>query len=712
MTSRTSSTSSGFRPRPLATALALALVLPVAGSLPSGTAAPLRGLPVHRSPTPAATLAVDSCADDGSAGTLRNVVAVAASGDTVDLRQLACSTITLTQGEIAIAQDDLTLSGPGAANLRISGGGASGVLAHRGTGTLTIDGLALADGRSSGAGGCVYSAGSVSAHAISVTGCTTDPQLYQSGGGLYVKRDVEAVDSTISGNYGYHGGGIWTRGDLTLTSTTVADNAGFMGGGIWTHGDNLALTGSTISGNHAGFNSGGLLAYSDSGTGAGTATITNSTLSGNVSDDFMGGAYVANMVVRLSNSTVAFNRSARGCSGLQVGGRYTFAAYMDSSLLSNNAPTNGVGCDFWFPNFDVAGSHNLVVTSNGTLPPDTIRTDPLLLQLADNGGPTRTHAPTPGSVAMDAGSNPLGLASDQRGEGYARVHGSAADIGAFELQQASGAPGVTKLFTPGAIQTNGVSTLTITLSNGSASPATLTSALTDALPAPLVLANPPGASTTCTQATLTAVAGAGSLSLGSGAQIPAQGSCAITATVIAHAAGTFTNVIPAGALQTDAGESPDAAIADLTVTGQPVPPTLTKAFAPSTIVAGGSSVLTITLANSRPNAATLATELTDALPPPLVVADPPNAATTCLDATVTAAPGAGSVTLGSGTRIPGGTCTVSVSVTTADAGTYLNVIAAGALQTDFGSNPDVARAGLTVTPGEPADRIFADGFDD
>jgi hypothetical protein len=61
-------------------------------------------------------------------------------------------------------------------------------------------------------------------------------------------------------------------------------------------------------------------------------------------------------------------------------------------------------------------------------------TDPMLGPLADNGGPTRTHALLPGSPAIDHGSNPAGLVADQRGGLFLRTVGAAADIGAFEAQ--------------------------------------------------------------------------------------------------------------------------------------------------------------------------------------------------------------------------------------------------------------------------------------
>ncbi|MBO9663701.1 choice-of-anchor Q domain-containing protein [Dokdonella sp.] len=720
MTLPASRTSAPIRRRPLAAGLAFALALPAAGLLTAGHAASSHDTPVHRSPSASATTwPVTNCADDGSAGTLRSAVAAAASGDTVDLSQLTCSTITLTQGEIAISQDDLTLDGPGAANLTVSSGAASRVLAHGGAGTLSVNALGIAHGYSQNApGGCLFSAASISIDAVIVSDCEANKNSYQFGGGIYAAGAISANASIISGNTAYNGGGIFVRGNLTLTGSTVSANYAYLGGGIVARGGTVDVVSSTISGNHVAFNVGGLLASPQPQNVYDAARIIDSTISGNVSDYFrgnaVGGAFIY-MSTTISNSTIAFNKQTTGACGLFVGsGNDGVGSTVDleSSILADNVPGDGAACDFAaHPDVGVSGAKNLIMATSAVTPPDTITADPLLLPLADNGGPTNTHGLMPGSPAIDAGSNLLGLPFDQRGNGYARAFGTATDIGAFEVQQASSAPGVIKRFDPGTVMVDGLSTLTITLSNGSASASTLTAPLTDTLPLPLVLANPPAASTTCAQGTVTAVAGAGSVSLNSGARIPAQSTCTITVSVRSHTAGTYTNVIPAGALQADSGSNADPASADLIVTGQPVPPGVTKAFAPNAIAAGATSTLTITLANSHPNAATLTADLTDVLPTPLVVANPANASTTCPGGTVTAVAGSGSVTLGSGAQISGGTCAITVKVTAGAAGAYLNTIAVGALQTDFGNNPDAARAGLTITPAVPVDRIFADGFD-
>jgi hypothetical protein len=62
----------------------------------------------------------------------------------------------------------------------------------------------------------------------------------------------------------------------------------------------------------------------------------------------------------------------------------------------------------------------------------------MLRALANNGGPTLTNMPNYGSVVIDAGNNASGVTVDQRGTGYARILGPAADIGAVEFTLADG----------------------------------------------------------------------------------------------------------------------------------------------------------------------------------------------------------------------------------------------------------------------------------
>jgi len=86
------------------------------------------------------------------------------------------------------------------------------------------------------------------------------------------------------------------------------------------------------------------------------------------------------------------------------------------------------------------GGSNLIRTAvvGSPLPPPHALSSacPLLGPLRNNGGPTWTHALLSHSPGIDQGSNPMIFGGDQRGPTYTRVSGSAADIGAYEVNQA------------------------------------------------------------------------------------------------------------------------------------------------------------------------------------------------------------------------------------------------------------------------------------
>ena len=136
-------------------------------------------------PASAAVHGVANCNDSG-AGSLRDAVAVAASGDTVDLAGLACNRITLTSGQIDVPQDDLTLVGPGSLALTIDGNLQDRVFWHERHGTLRVQRLSIARGRSVARGpygGCIYSAGDVRLTARACNHCVADtPNPVPRGG--------------------------------------------------------------------------------------------------------------------------------------------------------------------------------------------------------------------------------------------------------------------------------------------------------------------------------------------------------------------------------------------------------------------------------------------------------------------------------------------------------------------------------------------------
>jgi hypothetical protein len=133
-----------------------------------------------------------------------------------------------------------------------------------------------------------------------------------------------------------------------------------------------------------------------------------------------------------------------------------------------------------------------------------------------------------------------------------------------------------------------------------------------------------------------------------------------------------------------------------------VAPTVSKSFSPASISAGGVSTLTITLYNTSVDTVDAITTLTDLLPAGVTTVGA--GATTCAGGVVTT-PGSNTVLLTGGT-IPAaslatntpGTCTVSVNVTSATAGSHVNTVEAGGLATDNGDNATPASATLAVTP--------------
>ena len=174
----------------------------------------------------------------------------------------------------------------------------------------------------------------------------------------------------------------------------------------------------------------------------------------------------------------------------------------------------------------------------------------------------------------------------------------------------SNTPTVAKTLLPANIAQGGISQLTITLGNTNASLATLTSALSDTLPAGVTVATPNGLGGTC-MGGVTAVVGSGTVTYNNGGTIPINGSCTILVNVTSSTTGTVTNTIAVGALQTSNGSNAAATSAPLTVNGTP---TLTKTWSTFTIADGGNTSLIFTLTNSGTNPAQSGIAFTESLP--------------------------------------------------------------------------------------------------
>ena len=183
------------------------------------------------------------------------------------------------------------------------------------------------------------------------------------------------------------------------------------------------------------------------------------------------------------------------------------------------------------------------------------------------------------------------------------------------------------------------------------------------------------------------VTGAGSLML---TVTDSKGHADRSASVLFSAAGIPTVKAPAAA-----GTAATACPTALTVT--PAPPTVTQAFSPTSIGANTAATLMITFVNTNGFALTQS-GFTETVPAGLTVQTSPAPTTTCSGAAGTLTSSASTVTM-AGANIPAnGSCTMTLSVMSATAGSFTNSIAAHALSTGpAGSNAAGGSAALTVT---------------
>jgi hypothetical protein len=392
----------------------------------------------HRASAPAGgvTVPVTSCLDDNSTGTLRQVVGAAGDGDTVDLSALVCSSITLTQGAIAVTVPSLTLQGPSASALTIDGANAGRVLNHSGAGTLTVDHLTISHGQYAGAatpalGGCIYTGGDINLTNSTVSNCSVGTATVGGfgagigayGGATLTNAIISSADATSGG-----GGVFAVNGAVSIAGSTISGNTGAAGAGVYSIYGDITVENSTISGNNAASLGGGM--YSFYGQ---NMTVSNSTISGNTSAT-EGGGIASFYGLTVHNSTIAFNTAPIG-GGIDFASSTYSTAELTSSIVANNTATTGAN-DIGGSVITITGSNNVIMTSDSTTPGGTLTADPGLVALANNGGPTQTHALGSGSIAIDVGLNPDSLAFDQRGAGFVRPFGAATDIGAFEVQAA------------------------------------------------------------------------------------------------------------------------------------------------------------------------------------------------------------------------------------------------------------------------------------
>src|SRR5215831_2075337 len=129
-----------------------AMILAALGTVNSGL--------IPRRASAFTTLTVMNTADSGS-GSLRDTIAAANPGDTIGFGLTLPATITLTSGQIMINKN-LTIAGPGANLLTISGNASSRIFAIPSGQDVSISGITFANGVAS-FGGAIFNQGTLSA---------------------------------------------------------------------------------------------------------------------------------------------------------------------------------------------------------------------------------------------------------------------------------------------------------------------------------------------------------------------------------------------------------------------------------------------------------------------------------------------------------------------------------------------------------------------
>jgi N-acetylneuraminic acid mutarotase len=340
--------------------------------------------------------------NDSGPGSLRQALADANGGDTINFDSaLNGQTILLTTAELAIAKN-ITISGPGANLLAVS--------------------------RDQNAPGFrVFHV--APNHTVIIQGITITHGIDVTGAGIWNDHATLTVNScAITGNSAtdskYAGGGIFNDGSCCGAGSGAAT---------------LTVVNSTISGNSASAGFGGGIMNLALGFPA-TLTVSNSTITGNTARDQAGGGGIDNesanqAFAMVANTTLSDNA---GYAGIIDDGELTIG----NTILKAGARPTIIKVGFGHV---TSGGYNLSSdNADGLLngPGDQINTDPLLGPLRDNGGPTLTHALLPGSPGIDAG-NPNFTPPpfyDQRGPGFDRVVNGRVDKGAFEVQGSTPTP--------------------------------------------------------------------------------------------------------------------------------------------------------------------------------------------------------------------------------------------------------------------------------
>jgi hypothetical protein len=307
--------------------------------------------------------------DDNGPGSLRDALTYTPAGGTVDFQAGLAGTITLTSGSLSI-DHDLTVNGPGADKITVSGDHLFRVLNVFTGSYVAISDLTIANGQANSGSG-LFNDGDLSLDRVVVTQNQLDSVSGAHGGGILNTGNLSLTDSTVSQNgapmfsAGGDGAGIYNVGSLTALRTTITKNdAGInngSGAGLFNLGSS-GLVDCTISQNHGVLGGGGI------DSEGGWVSLTNCA----VTENHLEGLYSARGAgIRNTGSLVLTNTTVSQNGVYDTGDVYGVGIYNTGTLnltggsVSGNGTHNAISAGGGIYNLGTATLSDCSVTQNG-----------------------------------------------------------------------------------------------------------------------------------------------------------------------------------------------------------------------------------------------------------------------------------------------------------------------------------------------------------
>jgi uncharacterized repeat protein (TIGR01451 family) len=372
---------------------------------------------------------------------------------------------------------------------------------------------------------------------------------------------------------------------------------------------------------------------------------------------------------------------AFGATSIGVGGTTTLTFTLTNPSANTVAETGVAFSDTLSGGLQVAATPNLVNHCGGTF--TGAASSSTSLSLSAGSIPVNSSC----TISLNVTGTTAGTVSNTTGAVSSTNGGTGTTSNTATITVAN-PPTISKSFTPASISVGGISVLGFSITNPNSSLGLTGVAFSDTLPTGVVVAGTPGVSTNC-NGTFTATAGAGSVSL-SGGTITSGSSCAISVNVTSMTTGVYSNTTGNVTANESGTAGSPSNTAMLTVLA---PPTILKGFSPTTIPTGNDSTLTLTISNPNSASGLSGVSFSDVLPSGLQVVSSPNVSNTC-NGTVTAAANSSTISLSGGMVIAGGSCAISVDVTSTLPGTYNNTT--GAISSNEGGTGTTSNTATVI----------------